>query len=174
MKLKENVLNELEANRGNSISGAQLAKKLGVSRTAVWKAIEELRKDGIKISAITNKGYILNSDDNSLSAEGIKAVLGKTNYNIHVERIVTSTNTVLKEMAKDGEASGYVLAAQEQTAGKGRLGRKFYSPDKTGIYLSIILRPKITIENALFITTSAAVAVSRAIETSAAVRLKHK
>lgn len=165
MKLKENVLNELEANRGNSISGAQLAKKLGVSRTAVWKAIEELRKDGIEISAITNKGYILNSDDNSLSAEGIKAVLGKTNYNIHVERIVTSTNTVLKEMAKDGEASGYVLAAQEQTAGKGRLGRKFYSPDKTGIYLSIILRPKITIENALFITTSAAVAVSRAIET---------
>ena len=165
MKLKDRVLNELESNRGKTLSGAQLAQTLEVSRTAVWKAIEELRKDGFEISAATNKGYTLKSDDNSLSAEGIKAILGKTGYDIHVEKTVTSTNTVLKELAKDGAPSGYVLLAQQQTAGKGRLGRRFYSPDKTGVYLSVILRPKLTIENALFITTSAAVAVSRAIET---------
>lgn len=165
MKLKDKVLNELESNRGKTLSGAQLAQTLEVSRTAVWKAIEELRKDGFEISAATNKGYTLKSDDNSLSAEGIKAILGKTGYDIHVEKTVTSTNTVLKELAKDGAPSGYVLLAQQQTAGKGRLGRRFYSPDKTGVYLSVILRPKLTIENALFITTSAAVAVSRAIET---------
>lgn len=165
MKLKDKVLKQLEANRGESFSGAALAKTLGVSRTAVWKAIEDLRKDGVDITAVTNKGYTLSADDNSLSAEGIEAVLGENDYDIHTEHTVTSTNTVLKGLARDGAAAGYVLAAQEQTAGKGRLGRTFFSPDKTGIYISIILRPKMTIKDSLFITTSAAVAVARAIET---------
>ncbi|MDO5125000.1 MAG: biotin--[acetyl-CoA-carboxylase] ligase [Ruminococcus sp.] len=165
MKLKDKVLKELEKNRGKCFSGATLAKVLGVSRTAVWKAIEDLRQDGIEISAVTNKGYTLNADDNSLSVEGIKAVLGDSPFDIHVERTVTSTNTVLKGLAKDGASHGYVLVAQQQTAGKGRLGRSFFSPDKTGIYLSVILRPEMTIENALYITTSAAVAVARAVET---------
>lgn len=164
MGLKEKVLKELEYNRGKVLSGAQLAKSLEVSRTAVWKAIEDLRKSGYQISAATNKGYMIDIDDYSLSAEGIEALLGKTDFDIHVEKTVTSTNTVLKELARQGAMAGYVLVALEQTAGKGRLGRKFYSPDKTGVYLSIILRPKLTIENALFITTSAAVAVARAIE----------
>ena len=141
MKLKDKVLNELESNRGKTLSGAQLAQTLEVSRTAVWKAIEELRKDGFEISAATNKGYTLKSDDNSLSAEGIKAILGKTGYDIHVEKTVTSTNTVLKELAKDGAPSGYVLLAQQQTAGKGRLGRRFYSPDKTDFLLHPCKKP---------------------------------
>lgn len=163
MKLKDKVLKTLEENRGQRLSGAEIAGDLGVSRAAVWKAVEELRKSGVEISAIKNKGYML--DDNSLSVQGIKAIIGQTKFDIHTEHTVTSTNTILKELARNGEKAGYVLAAQEQTAGKGRLGRKFYSPMGTGIYLSVILRPDMTIENSLFITTSAAVAVARAIET---------
>lgn len=165
LSIKNKVLSELESARGKCFSGAALAKNLNVSRTAVWKAVEELRRDGFDISAVTNKGYTLSADDNSLSAEGINAILGDNDYDIHVVHTVTSTNTVLKDLAKDGAKTGYVLIAEEQTAGKGRLGRSFYSPDKTGVYMSILLRPKLTLENSLFITTSAAVAVARAIET---------
>lgn len=165
MKLKDKVLKTLEENRGNRLSGAEIADDLGVSRAAVWKAVEELRKSGVEISAIKNRGYMLEDNDNSLSAQGIKAVLGETDFDIHTEHTVTSTNTMLKELARSGEKAGYVLIAQEQTAGKGRLGRKFYSPIGTGIYMSVLLRPNMTIEDSLFITTSAAVAVARAIET---------
>ena len=100
-----------------------------------------------------------------LTEKEIKTLLGDTKFDIHVSHTVTSTNTILKEYAKNGEKSGFVLIAEEQTAGKGRLGRKFYSPRNTGLYMSLLLRPELTVENALFITTSAAVAVSRAIET---------
>ena len=101
---------------------------------------------------------------NSLDLKKIKEYLGKTSFDIHVESRVTSTNTLLKELAKKGEKAGFVLIAEEQTQGKGRLGRSFYSPDKTGLYMSVLLQPEMQVENALFITTSAAVAVSRAIE----------
>ena len=165
MKLKDKVLKTLELNRGKNLSGAEIADNLNVSRTAVWKAVEELRRTGVEISAVKNKGYVLSDSDNSLSAEGIKALLGETSFDIHTEHTVTSTNTLLKELAKDGESAGCVLVAEHQTAGKGRLGRTFYSPDSTGLYLSVLLRPMLTIEDSLFITTSAAVAVARAIET---------
>lgn len=165
MKLKDKVLEILEENRGGRISGADIAKRLGVSRNAVWKAVEELRTDGIEISAARNAGYAIGEDEDSLSVQGIKAVLGETSFDIHTEKVVTSTNTVLKELAQKGAPHGYVLAAECQTAGKGRLGRSFYSPSGSGIYLSVILRPKMNAEDALFITTSAAVAVARAVET---------
>lgn len=174
MKLKDNVLKLLEENRGKSVSGAVIAEKLSVSRAAVWKAIEDLRKTGFDISAVTNKGYVLSASDSSLSAEGISTLLGKTAYDIHTEYSVTSTNTLLKELARQGEKAGYVLIANQQTHGKGRLGRSFYSMGETGLYMSVILRPKITIENALFITTSAAVAVARAIEALADVKAEIK
>lgn len=164
MKLKDSILEILESNRGKHLSGEEIAEKMQVSRAAVWKAIEELRKSGIDITAVKNKGYMLEDNDNSLSTQGINAILGKSKFEVHTQHTVTSTNTVLKELAKNGEKTGYVLVAQEQTAGKGRLGRKFYSPIDTGIYLSVILRPQMTIEDSLFITTSAAVAVARAIE----------
>ena len=102
--------------------------------------------------------------ENMLNKEKIIEYLGETEFDVHVEKKVTSTNTLLKELAKSGGKSGYVLIAEEQTEGRGRLGRIFFSPSKTGVYMSILLRPKMPIENALFITTSTAVAVSRAIE----------
>lgn len=165
MKLKEKVLKILEENRGSRISGAEIAQQLDVSRNAVWKAVGELRDDGVEISAVKNAGYAIDENEDSLSVQGISAVLGSSPFDIHTEKIVTSTNTILKELAQKGAPEGYVLAAECQTAGKGRLGRSFYSPLGSGIYMSLILRPKMNAADALFITTSAAVAVARAIET---------
>ena len=165
MKMSERVLELLEKNRGKYLSGEEIANALDVSRAAVWKAVEDLRKSKVEISAAKNKGYMLEDKDNSLSTPGINAILGESKFEVHAQHTVTSTNTVLKELAKNGARSGYILVAQEQTAGKGRLGRSFYSPIDTGLYLSVILRPKMTIEDSLFITTSAAVAVAKAIET---------
>lgn len=167
MTLKEQVLNILEENKGRTISGTDLADKLFVSRSAIWKTIKALKNDGYEISAVTNKGYTLSNESNILSKAGIMPFLNektKNNTIIDIRQTVTSTNTVLKEIALNGGKQGYVLIAQEQTAGKGRLGRSFYSPNNTGIYMSILLRPKITVEDSLLITTSAAVAVSRAVE----------
>ena len=85
-------------------------------------------------------------------------------YEVEYKSIVTSTNDIVKELAKNGKAEGYTLIADSQTAGKGRLSRSFYSPSKTGIYMSILLRPKISPEKFTDLTPLAAVAVSLAIE----------
>lgn len=164
MELKYSVLQVLEEKRGQAVSGEALAQELQVSRSAIWKAVKSLRQQGIEITAGTNKGYVLSVDNNSLSAAGISAVLGESRYIIETQKMVTSTNTVLKEMAHQGAKEYTVLVAEEQSAGKGRFGRRFESPKGTGIYLSVLLRPQMKAEDALFITTSAAVAVARAIE----------
>ncbi len=138
MTLKEQVLNILEENKGKSISGTDLADKLFVSRSAIWKTIKALKNDGYEISAVTNRGYTLSKDSNILSKAGIMPFLNEKTKNstiLDIRQNVTSTNTVLKEIALNGGKQGYVLIAQEQTAGKGRLGRSFYSPNNTGIYL---------------------------------------
>ena len=90
----------------------------------------------------------------------------KTDFPVQldVQHEVTSTNTILKELAEQDMPEGFVLIAQSQTAGRGRLGRSFHSPVGTGLYFSVLLRPTCSAERSLFITTSAAVAVCRAIE----------
>lgn len=163
MSVKDEVLKQLENNKGNYISGEQLAKTLGVSRNSVWKAIKTLEKNGYQIDAVPNRGYCLAEKSDILSSFSISQYL-KTKLDIHVYPIVSSTNTVLKEMAEQGADEGTVVIAEEQSAGKGRMGKSFYSPSKTGIYVSILLRPTISAEESLFLTTSAAVATARAIE----------
>ncbi|MGN0243095.1 MAG: biotin--[acetyl-CoA-carboxylase] ligase [Lachnospiraceae bacterium] len=93
---------------------------------------------------------------------------------IHARQSVTSTNTVVKELASQGVEEGYVLLAQEQTKGKGRQGRSFYSPSQTGLYMSLLLRPSMMIEEALSITTMAAVAMARAVEAETGISLQIK
>ena len=174
MKTTERVLALLEQNRGREISGEELAGIIGVSRNAVWKAIEELRRSGVVIHAKTKKGYFLPESDNSLSKEGIAILLGNSSLTIDVRHTVTSTNDLLKQLAVDGTPEGYAIIAAHQTAGRGRFGRSFYSPDGSGLYISLLLRPKMRAEDSLFITTSAAVAVCRAIETVSGGRLSPK
>lgn len=166
MELKHQVLKILEENRGKSVNGAKLAESLYVTRSSVWKAVKALQKDGYRITAAPNRGYCLLAQNDILSAESIRPFLrGKAReFRLDVRQTVSSTNTLAKAMAAEGAAAGTVLIAGEQTEGRGRMGRSFYSPGSTGIYLSLILRPQLDLENSLLITTGAAVAVAKAIE----------
>lgn len=176
MDLKQQVLGILEANRGTSISGSALAKELYVTRSAIWKAIKALEKDGYHITAVTNKGYCLLEHNDIVSYESISPYLqgDAKHFSLDVRKSVTSTNTLAKEMAGNGAKEGTVLIAMEQTEGRGRMGRSFYSPNSSGIYFSIILRPKLTLEDSLLITTSIAVAVAKAMEQVAKVNAEIK
>lgn len=166
MVLKQEIIRILEENRGKSVSGTQMAKELYVSRSAIWKNIKQLQKEGYHIEAVPNRGYLLSESNDILTAESISPYLrGRAlDFNLDVRKTVTSTNTLAKEMATKGASAGTVLIASEQTEGRGRMGRRFYSPSSTGLYLSIILRPNLNLEDSLLITTSTAVAVAKAIE----------
>lgn len=163
MRVKEQVLKELEEHKGMYISGGDLSKTLDVSRNAIWKSIKSLEKDGYLIHAVPNRGYCLDSQNDILSPSGIRKYL-KYDLAVEVYECVTSTNTVLKEKAASGAAHGTVIVAKEQSLGKGRTGKSFFSPKGTGIYFSVLVRPDIPAEEALFLTTSAAVATANAIE----------
>lgn len=166
MSVRSKVLGLLEANRDKSLSGQEMADHLGVTRAAVWKAVNALKKEGYHIRAVNNRGYCLTEDNDVLSPEGIRTEL-KDSYRKHeilVCRCVDSTNQEVKRRALSGAEQGLVILAEEQTAGKGRRGRSFYSPPGAGIYMSALFRP--TTERAkdiVLITTAASVAVCRAI-----------
>lgn len=166
MSVKDEILNIFESNIGKFQSGEELAEALGVSRNAVWKAVKQLESDGYKFEAVSGKGYRLMENNDVLSEGGIRKYLGRRSdkVNLHVYKTISSTNTVLKEMAADGAPEGTVLVSAEQTAGRGRMNRKFYSPTGSGLYMSILLRPKFSAKESLFITTAAAVAVAQVIE----------
>lgn len=163
--VKERLLSLLSDKEDKFLSGAEAAKKLDVSRAAVWKAVTSLRKDGYDIDAVTNRGYRISAGD-ALSAEKITESLGglADRLKIEVRSSVSSTNALLKERAAEGAPEGTVLIASEQTAGRGRFSRRFYSPAGSGVYMSILLRPDIPCESAVLITTAAAVAAAEAAE----------
>lgn len=166
MTVKEEVLKALEENRGSYFSGQVLAERLNKSRAAIWKAIKQLQSEGYMIEAVTNKGYSLNVSTDVLSKEGIGQYIDhkyKAN-DIIVYKTIGSTNEQAKKEAMSGAREGTVIIAEEQTAGKGRRGRSFFSPYGTGIYMSIILRPDMEMSEATFITTAVSVAVARVIE----------
>ncbi|MFI3205646.1 MAG: biotin--[acetyl-CoA-carboxylase] ligase [Clostridia bacterium] len=161
MSVKYTVLEKL---RTKSFSGQELANELGVSRNSIWKAVNSLRKDGYVIEGQTNLGYKLVSFGDVLSADSVASVCKTKDLDLYVYESISSTNTVLKEWAQKNYKEGTVIVAKEQTQGKGRLGRKFSSPSETGVYISILLRPKFSADEALSITTAAAVAVAKTLE----------
>lgn len=176
MSIKSNLLTELEKNKGELVSGGDLAKALQVSRTSIWKHIQELRKEGYEINGIPNKGYYLSNNTDLISNEGIKTYLKKDYCNIPIYAFKTlkSTNETAKQLALNGAKHGTVVISEEQTGGKGRMGRKFYSPANSGIYMSIILRPNLNCSDSVLITTASSVAVCRAIEKLTKVPVKIK
>ncbi len=166
MSTKENILKILEENRGSYISGQAIGDLLSISRTAIWKGINELKNDGYLINSVTNKGYTLDAINDIISTASILPFLNDQykNNQIVVLDSVTSTNTVAKELALKGAANGTIVIANEQTVGKGRMGRSFFSPKSSGIYLSIIIKPKFTLDDAMRLTTAASLCVCLAIE----------
>lgn len=167
MAVKNQVLELFESNKGIYFSGEELAQKLSVSRTAVWKAVKVLRADGYSIDAVPNKGYCLSEKTDIPSPQGIQKYLLPVckAVNVQVMPVVSSTMTVVREKAAAGEPEGYIVLANEQTEGRGRRGRSFESPGGSGIYMSLLLRPvHYTSEQAVRITTIAAVAMCEAIE----------
>lgn len=176
MSTKENVLKVLEINKGSTISGEELASQLNVSRSAIWKTIQELRKEGYAIDAITNKGYCLSLGNDVLSAQGILPHLHFQDISdrIFVYKTLESTNLTAKKMALEGALPGSVIIAEEQTKGRGRMGRSFFSPAEGGIYMSILLRPSLNISKSVLITTAASVAVCKAIEKVTGIRCQIK
>ncbi|GGF99956.1 bifunctional ligase/repressor BirA [Paenibacillus albidus] len=166
MTVKEHILALLDGNKGEYISGEEIAGQLSVTRSAVWKAIKSLQTDGYSIQAVTNKGYSLSPHTDILSASAISKYLDTQGQKLRVEvfKTISSTNEAVKILASNGEAEGKVILSEEQTAGRGRKGRRFFSPPGTGIYMSILLRPKLSAAESTLLTTSAAVAVALAIE----------
>lgn len=166
MTVKEKLLHILEQSGGQSLSGQELANKLGVSRTAVWKAMNSLSQEGYEIEADKATGYRLIRSGDLLSAEVIRAYLPeelKSNH-ITVLKTVDSTNNYAKKAAADGAANGTMIAADTQTAGRGRRGNSFYSPAGTGLYMTVILRHDFFNEDTDLITICAGCAVCMAIE----------
>ncbi len=163
MSVKQQVLQLLQQQKGQYLSGEQLATTIGVTRAAVWKAIRSLRQAGYLIDAVTNKGYALSEKTDLLSTELVASLLPKNSmFAVTVQDKVTSTNEVLRGQVDQPE--GFVLVANRQTAGMGRCGRPFFSPPDTGLYFSLLLKPSFSPTDAIFLTTAAAVAVCQAIE----------
>ena len=167
MSVKEDVLALLEGKRGEYISGTCIAEQLHVSRNAVWKSIHELKKDGYKIEAVTNRGYCLCEENDILSVQGMLPYLSHAviSERIYVHKRLESTNKTAKEIAISGAEHGTVIIADCQTAGKGRYGREFHSPPNHGLYISFILHPaQLCFSTPTLITTRAAVVVCESIE----------
>lgn len=170
---REIVLKLLRAEGDGYLSGEELSRRLGLSRAAVWKAVDALRRDGYEIEARTGVGYRLNMTPNALTEAEVRSCLGHTELvgrNLCCLEEVDSTNTYARRIALDGAADGTVVIANAQNAGRGRMNRSFQSPKDKGIYLSVLLRPNLPPERMLPVTAMAGVAVCAAVERVCGVR----
>ena len=167
MTTKEKLLALLEDSKGTFFSGEEIARTLQVSRAAVWKAVNALREDGYTIDAATNKGYRLSPDSDILSPQGIRRFLKPEYRDLDLTVLPTapSTNALVREKANQGCPEGCIIIACEQTDGRGRYGRQFFSPVDSGVYLSLLLRPTAySPQQATCLTAAAAAAMCQAIE----------
>lgn len=170
------ILFALRRNPGG-VSGSDLAGELRISRAAVWSHIEDLRKLGYDIEAAPHLGYRLLDEPDALLADDLLARLGKTKIigrDIRVFEQTTSTNDVVEKLARDGVREGVVVFAESQTKGRGRLGRKWISPARKGLWFSILLRPNLRPQQTTQLTIASATALRRAIhsETGLPVEIK--
>ena len=164
MTVKSKLLGILEQQKGETLSGEKLAEELHCTRAAIWKAVKSLREEGYTIEAGQNKGYMLVKDSHRLSMEAIQPFLVSPEVYLKVYQEIDSTNRAAKEAAVTGLAGhGGCVVAGKQTAGRGRRGRSFYSPEEAGLYLSVILKPRGSLKESLLLTAEAAVAVYKAV-----------
>ena len=173
--MKDKLLKLLRAADGY-VSGEEIGEALGVSRSAVWKGIRSLRDDGYKISAVTNKGYMLEDTQDVYSREEILSRISthEIGREIKFYDSLDSTNNKAKAIGFEGGSHGTVVIAETQTAGKGRRGRKWSSPEGSGVWMSILLCPDIAPVYVPSITLAAGISVCGAINktTEAGAKIK--
>ena len=161
--MKDKIIERLYLEKG-FVSGEVMSNEYGLSRTAIWKYINALREDGYEIESRTKKGYMLVSVPDNIDFKRMKkdlktSIIGKE---IFYYDSIESTNTKAKEIAMQIN-EGALVIADEQTAGKGRLGRKWFSPKNKGVYMSVILKPKIDPVNVARLTLLGAAAINLAL-----------
>ena len=162
--MKNKILKHLKENN-DFISGQKLSEEFGMTRTAIWKYINALKKDGYEIESISRRGYKLKSSPDLLSEIEIRKYL-KTQYigkEIINLPVIDSTNSYAKLVAFSKE-EGTIITAEQQISGKGRLGRNWSSPESTGIYMSIILKPNLDPTKVSKLTLIGAAAVCKGLK----------
>lgn len=159
--MKEKILEQLR--QADYLSGERLAEMFHCSRMAIWKRIEELKKEGYRIEAVRHKGYRLLHEPDSIRPEVWQGRLATEEMGrvVYFYTTVETTQQVAHEKARKGAPHGTVVIAEEQLSGRGRLGRRWFSPPGLSLTLSIILRPQIPLERAHHLTLITAVAVAR-------------
>ena len=169
---KEEIYKLLHTSPEPYISGEELSRRLGISRAAVWKAIDSLRRDGYVIEARSGLGYRLTASPDTLAEREIRRCLsqGVVCPDLRCMEEIDSTNSYLKREALCGAPHGTVAVANGQTAGRGRMTRSFLAPPGKGVYLSILLRPHLPPLDLMCVTGMTAVAVCNAVERTAGVR----
>jgi BirA family transcriptional regulator, biotin operon repressor / biotin---[acetyl-CoA-carboxylase] ligase len=164
--IRKKLIQAFSESNGEFLSGQALADIAGCSRTAIWKHIEELRKEGFVLEAVRKKGYrIVNTPDivteNKIRLGLQTSTLGQV---IHYEESVPSTQKIAHDLASNGAVEGTLVIADEQTAGRGRLMREWHSSLGNGVWMSLILKPHLPPQKAPQFTLITAVAVVQAIE----------
>ena len=162
--MKEEILRLLRSADGY-ISGQELCNRFGVSRTAVWKAINQLKEAGYEIEAQQNKGYRLMAAPDLMTEAEIKSLM-HTDWvakEVLYFDTIDATNIKAQELAEKGYPSGTLVVADKQESGKGRRGRSWVSPSGTGIFMTLMIKPDINPNNASMLTLVAALAVAKAI-----------
>ena len=169
---RRTILKLLQENKGTFVSGEQISEEMGITRAAIWKSIDGLRKEGYEIESKTKLGYRLVASPDRATAENVGARITTRVVGQHISYFeqIDSTNTYAKQAALEGGADGLVVIANEQTGGRGRSGRSFQSPPDKGLYLTALLRPQAAPADVLNITALAAVAACNAVERVCGVR----
>lgn len=163
--MKAEILAALRESDGY-VSGQDLCEKFGVSRTAIWKAVNQLKQAGYEIEAVQNRGYHIVSTPDILSVNELKSIrktewIGNT---IYYEPVMGSTNTKAMQLAEEGAPHGTLVVTDKQESGRGRRGRKWETPENSAIAMTFLLRPDINPNNASMLTLVTAMAVARGIE----------
>ena len=166
--MKTEILRKLR-NSEEYVSGQSICNELGVSRTAIWKVINQLKEEGYVFDAVQNKGYKISSYPDVITKSEIESQLDDKNIikKIQFFEEIDSTNTQAKLYAEQGEESGTLFVAEKQNGGRGRRGHNWISPAGSGIWMTLLLRPDIEPVNACMLTIVSAMAVTSAIKREA-------
>jgi BirA family biotin operon repressor/biotin-[acetyl-CoA-carboxylase] ligase len=171
---KHDILKILEQNRGEVISGITLSEELNLSRNSIWKGINALREEGYLIESVKNKGYRLLHESDSLSESEIKLYLKNKDFSIIIKDELPSTNTYLKENKSTDFKNNTLVIAKSQSGGRGRLGKSFYSEDKSGIYMSLLKKEDLNQYDISLITIAAALCISEVLDSIAGIETRIK